>query len=148
MNKSCYALVFVVLMLATGCDNNVGYLPIYEIVDRYVIAGISKPEDLPGTAPFAVQFEIEVSIDDPDEYKDRPVSKAEIDFGDGSGFVDVTSKLVRSEWIFNYTGEHTYFQAGAYILRARATYWDGAILEYTLEVPIVVLPPDDDGGGA
>jgi hypothetical protein len=61
--------------------------------------------------------------------------KVEIDFGDGSGWRDITSSMKDMDYYY-YDGLdpahsvlHTYAQPGEYRVRARITYWDGEVIE-------------------
>ena len=60
--------------------------------------------------------------------------KAELDFGDGSGWIDVTQLYIAFQSINSiadfrqFACKHEYTQPGAYTIKARATFWDGNVI--------------------
>ena len=62
------------------------------------------------------------------------ISKFELDFGDGGGWVDVTQEA--RNWDFGEIGreldvnrmtKRVYSEPGEYLIRGRITYWDGDV---------------------
>ena len=70
------------------------------------------------------------------------VTRIEVDPGDGSGWVDFTDSYLANRDVAAapYHGRHSYQNAGEYLIRARATYWDGEVVYFEGELLIEVLP--------
>jgi hypothetical protein len=79
--------------------------------------------------------------------------QVQIDWGDGSGWVDVTADKPSYDYYYddgmdpNGCSQHTYAEPGVYRIRSRATYWDGQVVEsrsgciYTEEPTVTVTEP-------
>lgn len=65
---------------------------------------------------------------------DPPKLKTELDFGDGSGWQDITALIASFDynWFDGVdpagTVQHTYTEPGDYTIDARVTYWDGEVV--------------------
>jgi hypothetical protein len=67
---------------------------------------------------------------------DELVDKVELDWGDGSGYQDLTSDAIDKWWhggegTFpndpNFLSLHTYDTPGEFTMTARVTFWDGEV---------------------
>ena len=65
---------------------------------------------------------------------DPLMTKHEVNFGDGGGWVDVTAEERTYDYYLGdgldpaHCAKHTYTNPGTYTIDARVTYWDGAVL--------------------
>lgn len=69
------------------------------------------------------------------------VSNLKIDFGDGSGWQDITALYYVMDFDYDdgvdlsRVARHTYTEPGVYNIRARATYWDGQVVSLDENTP-------------
>lgn len=101
-----------------------------------------------GVAPLQVALLCDAGNSDRDVYHQPDVfTKVEVDFGDGSGWVDVTTDA-KTKWFKgpeywkpeNKT-QHTYTTPGEFSINARLTYWDGEVVYARQDpIPVHVLP--------
>jgi hypothetical protein len=136
----------ILVLLASGCSSsNNPITPIF--VPRLVWPWFSP---ISGPAPLVIRGALGVQSDSTDIGHDPFYSKIEVDFGDGAGWTDVTAQL-ENYWQNGLKPQdlivHEYSAPGVFIIRARATYWDGAVVysESPYERTINVLPPEEAG---
>jgi hypothetical protein len=72
------------------------------------------------------------------------LTKVELDFGDGAGWIDATQYYLDflaldSPWTFETGFKHTYTVPGDYVTQARATFWDGEVV-YSIGAYTVTMP--------
>jgi hypothetical protein len=136
--RMSFAVGSVALLSLAACSPGVGHVNLPGI-ERSVFPALSVETPvsggglhLVGASPLVFGYAIgamETSID-----SQQTVSrvKYEADYGDGSGWVDVTAES--GEWQYALTGNpahwshHTYSAPGTYALNLRVTYWDGEIV--------------------
>jgi hypothetical protein len=80
------------------------------------------------------------------------VDKFEINYGDGTGWIDVTADAGSWDYLTESDPDgmthYVYEQAGTYEVLARATFWDGEVVYSNVDhdlypngFPVTVLPP-------
>ncbi|MEP0813901.1 MAG: hypothetical protein HRF49_04455 [bacterium] len=87
-----------------------------------------------GQAPLDWQYRIDVIryLEDPPSPREF-INLMEVDFGDGTGWHDVTDEWHESlKGLFDPKMRHTFEQPGEYVVVIRATFYDG---EQHLSVP-------------
>ncbi|MCH7472556.1 hypothetical protein IIA79_06355 [bacterium] len=157
--------VLICIVLASGCKGGdvtaVPYMPeraVVPFVHPYDAEGNPlDPEHAPlfatGVAPIHLDAYVWISAGDNDRGEQALGELIEIDFGDGSGWINVTEQMKEynsARWF--YEGQdpqdlyirHTYTEPGEYVIRARATFWDGEVVysESAFEPTITVLAAD------
>jgi len=142
---SVFVSFLATVMLAISCGGGTppGELPL--TVDRFAeifareIVNSSPGQRLRGelSSSSAVQIGITIStLNDIPPAGLEQISKYEIDFGDGGGWVDVTQEA--RNWDFGEIGRdldvnrmtrRIYSEPGEYLIRGRVTYWDGEVYD-------------------
>lgn len=126
-------LVSVLALVAAfigACADPGVYIPV--VIERAVAVTVfwGNPE----TEPTSVYIEPSAcpGPDSRDNLRGHVMlSKMEIDFGDGSSWIDATSCYQSASRL-----KHTFPAAGTYYVRARATYWDGEVVPLgSVEMP-------------
>ena len=149
-----------VLLLAAGCSGgsaptDIGFTVVRQVVPEATLqnSNVDHNSNLTGSAPLTVYYQINGSrrIGVPGLPNDtlpwsQLFTKVEADFGEGDGWVDVTSDLAL--WNsqptgpphFNtaYMSSHRYAAAGSYRMRGRITYFDDDVVESDPAFEIVV----------
>jgi hypothetical protein len=100
-----------------------------------------------GKAPLEVALTFGVQFGEQDQHRtlEQIISKMEIDYGEGAGWQDVTAAFYQWDWDYddgvdlNHVARHTYAAPGMYMIRGRATYWDGEVV--TLDESTPPEPP-------
>jgi PKD repeat protein len=110
----------------------------------FTTGGAAASQQVSGTAPLAVGAALTATpgMDDAAHSGSALTSKAELDFGDGAGWQDVTAQqhAAGPAWGASLAQSvpHAYAAPGSYTLRGRVTYWDGTLYEawnpYTITV--------------
>jgi hypothetical protein len=104
-------------------------------LDVLTAAGAAQNQQAVGSAPFAVGAALTATpgVQDRGLTASQLLGKAELDFGDGGGWVDVTAQQLAlgAAWgaSLAQSAAHTYTAAGTYTIRGRVTYWDGQVIE-------------------
>jgi hypothetical protein len=113
-----------------------------------------------GATPFTAWFKLDVQArnyglgdpaNDPPAYLDQ-FTTAELDFGEGQGWQDVTTDARTMWWQepngspvypVAYMTQHTYATPGVYEVKGRMTFWDGEVIEAgpTYRVTVTVTDP-------
>jgi len=97
-------------------------------------AGAVNDQQLTGSAPLTLGAALVAApgLQDTGRTGSQLVTKAELNFGDGAGWVDITAQQQALGPAFGnslaQSVQHTYAAAGSYILQGRVTYWDGQVL--------------------
>ena len=114
-----------------------------------------------GVAPHSIEISIRIHSGTEDPARRFPCAEIELDYGEGSGWQDVTPathSVGTGPPLQVGQVTHTYMEPGKYILRARVTWWDGRVeirptpqnIQYLLDTGrdpyITVLPPEGSGG--
>ncbi|MEP0813377.1 MAG: hypothetical protein HRF49_01760 [bacterium] len=103
---------------------------------------------LQGHAPFGIRLGVIAFPGSKDTNKWPFALKIELNYGDGSGWVDSTNYMLawqNEELADSELPQHMYLIPGQYQPLARVTYWDGSIVERQSLWTITVLPPEDGG---
>ncbi|MDQ3022990.1 MAG: hypothetical protein M3R04_01200 [bacterium] len=84
-------------------------------------------------------------------HMEEDILKAELDFGDGTGWQDCTvdclttwfrEPYVPNQVPIDWMTRHTYTEPGTYEINGRITFWDGEVMNIDADemYPIAVLP--------
>lgn len=154
LNQKC-ALAIIALLFFSGaclsaCKAN-GNVPITDPIS-YRSTGIIGSFPQSGEAPLEVRVLAAVSLDERDyaagkiEWVDA-VTKIEVDFGDGTGWFDITLEqfdhYAKKIELIDMT-PHVYNVPGPYYINTRATYWDGELVYSTGYLPYVTVLPAEE----
>lgn len=150
---SAVQTIILTLVLVAGCGGGGSQRPSVDTYyERWVhlsstlVNSNSSRRSLSGQAPLVAYFAIGQQPNwnspnypnDPAAHLDQ-FTKAELDFGDGQGWQDVTADA-RTKWWqqplgtptyyqTNYMTPHTYTEPGVYEVNGRITWWDGQVME-------------------
>lgn len=147
-NRAAMALAGACLLVggAFGCGPEMsGWRPLP--AQRHVMAW-ARPEEgcdwveakglfeIEGTAPCTVSAIVDPTDGEEDNYwpRSKYISKTDVSFGDSTTWDDATASSKATWGIFpnsepwSLAVRHTYTASGSYIVRGRATYWDGELI--------------------
>jgi PKD repeat protein len=145
-------LLYLALSL-TSCDTGARYYLPVEPIERLLASDIWVVKDgvadenswslATGNTPLEVAFTVGASTSDRDSglREDQKIPSMEVDFGDGSGWQDITALYYVMDFDYDdgvdlsRVAGHTYTEPGEYIIRARATYWDGEVISLDETTP-------------
>jgi hypothetical protein len=137
--KLMFAMVLFLAAAVAGCGSAGGELPMAES-DRMVFShfqGAGTYDLSEGVytadAPFTLTCMPSATPSTTEDLGHtrwmQHVLRCEIDFGDGSGWLDVTARKMAWDALDASTWEqHTYAVPGEYEPDVRVTYWDGEVL--------------------
>jgi hypothetical protein len=135
-------IVIILASLLNGCGNGSAELGPNVLFSRHI--SISPYKDPAGAASLTVSAYITVQQSRSKDQRENWLTKVELDFGDGAGWIDATQYYqeflaLDSPWTFETGFKHTYTVPGDYVTQARATFWDGEVVysigAYTVTVP-------------
>jgi hypothetical protein len=143
----------VAILIIAGCERTTlgfGELP----VDREASVWMVPIAEYDPQAPFTKQgtLEIAVAISASISASDigwQTFTKAELDFGEGAGWQDMTHEIQNLWWHTpdgadpldtGYMTHHTYTQPGSYNVLGRVTYWTGEVVTAQGKYTVVIEP--------
>lgn len=116
------------VLIQQGCSSS-GFDQ-YEPIPRGWTVSLSDEADKSGVAPHSIEIDIHIASGQEDPEERFPCARIDLDYGNGSGWQDVTSAThSQGDSLPLQVGQvtHTYTEPGQYILRTRITWWDGKI---------------------
>lgn len=145
--------------LVLGCGTPGGIPPMgpsqryVELFAKPVESSSGRSRIIEGKGPLEVAAILGRAFGEQDSHTDNDILKAELDFGDGSGWTDYTEDSRNKWWeepltvpVYHpdWMTRHTYTQPGTYIINGRMTFWDGELLyaEPSSLVTVIVHPAE------
>jgi hypothetical protein len=137
-NSPCRILLlvwFIIPLMLCSCsggsnDENHGVKP-GVTTTRFITV---VPAIRSGTAPLNMRCQLSIGLNETEYSLLAAVSKIEMDFGDNTGWLDVSQHYTQYWSSSNSTYddsfiEHVFVSPGVYLIKARVTYKDGQVLE-------------------
>ena len=167
MSLSIVTFLFLLAFASCGKSNNSGitpgFVPRYANLVARVVENGSVNERVRGfviiEGPLELGLIVSYGIHRLPPGGGKIVTKREIDFGDGIGWVDVTAESVK--WSDGGVGgeptpdqmtRRVYTEPGEYLIRGRVTYWDGEVYDtsgipedfiQSTDLLVRILPPEE-----